>query len=78
MGVVLNLSQELYIDASAASAEVVACKVDEHYVFGIFFLVDKQSLGKFMVTCIVSGALECAGYRVNVGVMSADAQMSFG
>ena len=48
MGVVLNLSQKLNIDASATSAEVVASKVDEHYVFGIFLLVDKKSLGKFL------------------------------
>lgn len=78
MGIELYLPQEFYAHSAPSAAKVVSGKVDEHYVLGVFFLVGEQRVGELVVTCVIAGAAECPGYRIDVGIPIFYSQVSLG
>ena len=65
MAVVLRFFVKIHFHMVAIPAQVIACQVNKHHVFRIFFRVGNESSGQPCILLFVACPSSGTGYRVN-------------
>ena len=77
MRIVLQVLEEIDLHPTTVSRQVVACKVNKHYVFSILLRVVTQILRILLVLFAVASTSCCSCYRVYVSPVALNATVCF-